>query len=168
MTVRAGVPGARLIIAPHEPTPAHLAPIETWAARAGLSIARLGDAAAPSADVVLVDRVGVLGQLYALADAAFVGGGFHDAGLHSVLEPAAFGAPVLFGPRHLTSRDAGLLLLRGGGATAASDAAIARRLKSWLGDPTARRDAGDSARALVRSGLGAARRSFELVERLLR
>ena len=167
-TVRAGVPGARLIIAPHEPTPAHLAPIETWAARAGLSIARLGDAAAPSADVVLVDRVGVLGQLYALADAAFVGGGFHDAGLHSVLEPAAFGAPVLFGPRHLTSRDAGLLLLRGGGATAASDAAIARRLKSWLGDPTARRDAGDSARALVRSGLGAARRSFELVERLLR
>jgi 3-deoxy-D-manno-octulosonic-acid transferase len=48
---------------------------------------------APTHDVVLVDRVGVLGELYALATAAYVGGGFHAAGLHSVLEPAAFGAP---------------------------------------------------------------------------
>jgi len=46
----------------------------------------------------------------------YTGGGFHDAGLHSVLEPAAFGAPVLFGPRHAMSRDAGLLIARGGAA----------------------------------------------------
>ena len=78
-----------------QPLP-HLAPITRWAAGERLALARL-DEAAPETDVVLVDRVGVLGDLYALADVAFVGGGFHNAGLHSVLEPAAFGVPVLFG-----------------------------------------------------------------------
>src|SRR2546422_1903971 len=47
--------------------------------------------AAPS-PVIVVDRVGILADLYALADVAFVGGGYHRAGLHSVLEPAVFTA----------------------------------------------------------------------------
>jgi 3-deoxy-D-manno-octulosonic-acid transferase len=167
--VRARLPGVRLVIAPHEPTPAHLAPIERWASSVpGLTLARLGDeSAASAADVVLVDRVGVLGELYALADAAFVGGGFHAAGLHSVLEPAAFGAPVLFGPRFGGSRDAKLLVAADGGASGATSDELAARLVSWLGDPTARHAAGDAARAVVERGLGAAERSFGLVERLV-
>ena len=117
---------------------------------------------------MIVDRVGVLGDLYALADVAFVGGGFHAAGLHSVLEPAAFGAAVLFGPRYGGSRDAGLLVARGGGVSVANGTDLVRRLRAWLGDPALRREAGDYARALVRSGVGAAERSFELVDTLLR
>ena len=116
---------------------------------------------------MLVDRVGVLGDLYALADAAFVGGGFHAAGLHSVLEPAAFGAPVLFGPRHQASRDAGLLLAAEGGAAAADAAGLARWLGAWLGDAALRGEAGARARRVVEDGLGAAERSYELVEALL-
>jgi 3-deoxy-D-manno-octulosonic-acid transferase len=165
--VRTAVPEARLVIAPHEPTPAHLAPIEAWARSAALKLARLGTDAAASADVVLVDRTGVLGDLYALADAAFVGGGFHAAGLHSVLEPAAFGVPVLFGPRHGTSRDARLLISGGGGVSAAHAGAIRQQLITWLNHAPVRREAGARARALVRAGLGAARRSYELIARLL-
>jgi 3-deoxy-D-manno-octulosonic-acid transferase len=158
----------RLVIAPHEPTAHHVSPIVDWARRAGLDVARLDEPTADAADVVVVDRLGVLGDLYALADVAFVGGGFHAAGLHSVLEPAAFGAPVLFGPRHENSRDAGLLSQRGGGVSVADDTELCRRLRLWLTDDAARREAGDYARALVRSGVGAADRSYELVERLLR
>ena len=66
----------------------------------------------------------MLAELYAAADVAFVGGGFHAAGLHSVLEPAAFGVPVAFGPRHANSRDAELLL-SAGGAAAAGPAGVA-------------------------------------------
>jgi len=94
---RAGI-DARLVIAAHEPTKKHVAELLEWAGRASLRADRLDDATSDT-DIVVVDRVGVLGDLYALADVAFVGGGFHAAGLHSVLEPAAFGAPVLFGPR---------------------------------------------------------------------
>ncbi|HUF26542.1 MAG TPA: glycosyltransferase N-terminal domain-containing protein [Gemmatimonadaceae bacterium] len=164
--VREVHPRARLIVAPHEPTPAHLASIERWCAARRIPIARLSAADAESA-VVLVDRVGVLGDLYALADAAYVGGGFHAAGLHSVLEPAAFGAPVLVGPRHKGSRDAGLLLATGGAVEAGSAADLAAALEQWFADPTARAAAGESARDTVRRGLGAARRSMEVVARLL-
>jgi 3-deoxy-D-manno-octulosonic-acid transferase len=165
--VRSALPDARLIIAPHEPTDAHLSPIESWARREGLHLARLSARDTADADVVLVDRTGVLGDLYALGDAAFVGGGFHPAGLHSVLEPAAFGVPVLFGPRYTASRDARLLLAGGGGVSASDSQAIARQLVVWLGDDADRSEAGSRARALVRAGLGAARRSFDLVARLL-
>ncbi len=164
--LRAECPGARLIIAPHEPTAAHLAPIERWAREASLSLARLGDADATH-DVVLVDRVGVLGDLYALATAAYVGGGFHAAGLHSVLEPAAFGAPVLFGPRHGRSRDAGLLLAARGGDAVSNAAELTRALRIVLTEPDTRAQAGRAAERVVRDGLGAADRSAALVEELV-
>ena len=159
---------ARLIIAPHEPTPDHVGRLMEWGKRAKLNVARLDDANQQTADVIVIDRIGVLGEIYSVADIAFVGGGFHSAGLHSVLEPAAFGTPVLFGSRFENSRDAALLAQRGGGAPATSEADLTRRLRIWATDSRARREAGDYARALVRSGIGAAERSFELVNRLLR
>ena len=122
---------------------------------------------AESADVILVDRYGVLGDLYAVADVAFVGGGFHSAGLHSILEPAAFGAPVLFGPRHHKSREATKLIEAGGGAVVTGVADLTIRLRDWLGSPAARDAAGSSARLMVQKSLGAAERSYDLVMALL-
>jgi len=167
LRVRREIPQARLIIAPHEPAATHLLPIERWAEESHLRHARLGSPGASSADVVVVDRVGVLGDLYALATVAFVGGGFHAAGLHSVVEPAAFGAPVIFGPRWGMSRDAGLLLRTESAAAVSNAAEMATQLAVWMGSSDARRTAGDRAQALVRSGLGAADRSVALVARLL-
>jgi 3-deoxy-D-manno-octulosonic-acid transferase len=161
------IPAARLIIAPHEPTVSHLAPIARWAADSKLSCAKLGEPAAATADVVLISRTGVLGDLYALADAAYVGGGFHAAGLHSVIEPAAFGTPVIFGPRHTASRDAQLLLECGAGFSVNSSMDLAARILALLTDKSAAAAAGNRARGLVERGLGAADRSSTLVERLL-
>jgi 3-deoxy-D-manno-octulosonic-acid transferase len=162
----------RLIIAPHEPTATHLAPILDWARSSGLSVATLAeaesDAVAAHSDVIVVDRVGVLGDLYALAKAAFVGGGFHAAGLHSVIEPAAFGAPVLFGPGHDMSREAGLLLAAGGARVIRDAGETATALESWLFESAARVVAGAAAVAVVQRELGATERSVRLVERLLR
>jgi 3-deoxy-D-manno-octulosonic-acid transferase len=164
--VRSAVPDARIIVAPHEPSESHLLPLERWASRERLRAARLG-AADATTDVVVVDRVGVLGDLYALATVAYVGGGFHAAGLHSVLEPAAFGVPVLFGPRFANSRDALLLIEAGGGATEDTAAAIEGRLRNWLSNDGSRATAGQASQDLVERGIGAAKRSWELVEKLL-
>jgi 3-deoxy-D-manno-octulosonic-acid transferase len=168
MAVRARMPGARLIVAPHEPTTAHLAPIESWAREHGLRLARTSaPLGAADADVLLVDGVGTLGDLYALADVAYVGGGFHDAGLHSVLEPAAFGVPVLFGTQHANSRDAALLERAGGGRSVADGAALGAAVDQWLGDGSARIAAGAHARAMVEEGTGASGRSVAIIESLL-
>ena len=165
--VRDKIPDARLAIAPHETSDAHLRSIESWARSHALTLATLDAPDAQHADVVLVDRYGVLGDLYAVADVAYVGGGFHSAGLHSILEPAAFGAPVLFGPRHEKSREAAKLVQAGGGAVVTGVADLTIRLGYWLGSVPARDAAGSSARGMVQDGLGAAERSYDLVTALL-
>ncbi|MDQ2667902.1 MAG: hypothetical protein M3Z05_18085 [Gemmatimonadota bacterium] len=157
---------ARLIIAPHEPTPQHVADVERWAAGAGLRWSRLGDATA-DADVIIVDRVGVLGDLYSLASVAYVGGAFHTAGLHSVLEPAAFGVPVIFGPRYTNSRDAVLLRDEDAALSVSDVDTLVSALTRWLGSAPEGRAAGDAAARVVHRGLGAAERSYALVKDLL-
>lgn len=169
--IRARVPHARLIIAPHEPTEAHVEPISAWARSAGLRSVRLSAVEAAgdhtddgtSADVIIVDRTGILGDLYAIADAAFVGGGFHAAGLHSVIEPAAYGVPVVFGPGHSMSREAGLLIVGEGGVSVHDTDALSRVAGAWLADPAARQITGAAARDLVRSERGATDKALALV-----
>jgi 3-deoxy-D-manno-octulosonic-acid transferase len=167
--VRAAVPTARLIIAPHEPSAEHVDPILQWGRKAGLKTLTLDSALSEGAhaDVIVVDQTGVLGELYALADVAFVGGGFHSAGLHSVIEPAAFGAPVVFGPGHRMSREAGLLLAAHGARSVGTSAEMAMALCSWLGDRARRATAGEKARATVQAELGATRRSVSLLQQLI-
>jgi 3-deoxy-D-manno-octulosonic-acid transferase len=131
-------------------------------------------AAAGSAPFLLVDRTGVLAALYGAGELAYVGGGFGRAGLHSVLEPAAWGRPVLMGPNWGESRDAGLLLAAGAGwaarraAPGRAAADLAAQWLGWLEDPGARRAAGEAALGLVRGGVGAAGRTAALVEELVR
>jgi len=170
----------RLVIAPHEPTPSHLAALERRLRQhlgPDASVVRLSslltsgnseplatrNSASRNWDVVVVDRVGILAELYVAASIAYVGGGFHRAGLHSVIEPAAAGVPVLFGPRHRGSHDARLLLEAGGARSAQDRDALAGALGGWLTNATARAAAGAAARAVVEHGRGAADRSLQLV-----
>lgn len=156
----------RLVIAPHEPTESHLAALERRLDRQGLRHARLGalvasDGSAPQ--VVVVDRMGILADLYALADAAYVGGGFGTSGLHSVVEPAALGVPVLFGPRHGNAREAGALAAAGGGFVVEGTGGLEDRIRELVDRDHTAREAGHRARAYVRSETGAARRNAELI-----
>src|SRR5207253_6368684 len=54
--------------------------------------------AEPRADVVVLDSIGELAQIYQLATAVFVGGSLVDHGGHNILEPAIYGKPIVFGP----------------------------------------------------------------------
>lgn len=158
----------RLLLVPHEPTEAHLARTEAALHAHGLPHVRLAavEAGADVPAVTLVDRVGVLGDLYALADLAYVGGGFGTAGLHSVLEPAAFGAPVLFGPRHTNAREAAELIAAGGAFEVTGVEDLIDTLRR-LADPALRGPSGAAARRYVEGGRGAAGRGAEIIEGLL-
>ena len=68
-------------------------------------------------DVLVIDAVGFLAKLYLLGDIAFVGGSFHGS-VHNVMEPAAMGKPVVFGPTIHNSYEATLLHERGAGMLA--------------------------------------------------
>jgi len=170
--VRHRFPKARLILVPHEPTPQHLTQIERRAAALGLpEPTRLSVAEAPP-PLLLVERVGILAQLYGAGTMAYVGGGFGRAGLHSVLEPAAWSLPVAFGPRWQNSRDASLLLNAGAAvALPLTRHAAARALHStwegWLGDDAGRQAQGRQAREIVESGMGASDRTAAMLDDLI-
>lgn len=160
----------RVILVPHEPTPEHLERLDARLEHARIRGARRlsqVEAGAEPGHTVVVDRVGVLGDLYALADVAYVGGGWGTAGLHSVLEPAAFGAPVFFGPNHANAREAAEMIAAGGAFQLAADDMVSARLMPMVRDPNARR-AGDAARAYVEANLGAAERGARIIDRLIR
>ena len=175
--LRRGGLAFRLVVAPHEPAAEHLRSLgqaartalgaDVVVATLGALEAAAGAGLAPRWDVCLVDRVGVLAELYAVAALAYVGGGFHRQGLHSAIEPAALGVPVLFGPRFAASRDARLLLDAGGAVSVADRAELERAVHEWLANDTARTTAGAAARAVVEHGLGSAERSVGLLLDLL-
>ena len=118
-------------------------------------------------DVVIVDRVGVLASLYTVGDVAYVGGGFHALGLHSVLEPAAAGIPVVFGPGHDNARAAGDLLVGGGAKIASNVNDMSRSLSGWFTDAVAREAAGSQAFGYIDAHRGAAARAAELLQALM-
>ena len=161
------VPGARLIIAPHEPSEGHLRPIEAWAKGAKIHAARLSSAESSAADVVLVDRVGVLADLYAVGDVAYVGGGFHASGLHSIVEPAVLRKPVVIGPRHHASRDARLMLDSGGAISVQGIDEIAATLQRLLSDAAGRERMACALDVVVADQRGAVGRSVSAVLQLL-
>jgi len=169
--VRARVAELRAVLAPHEPAERHVRDLvdtlegDGWRVATLAEVERRGDVA--GADVVVVDRVGVLAQLYTVGDAAYVGGGFHDAGLHSVLEPAAASLPVAFGPRHDNARAAGRLLAAGGASEVDGPDALAGALEGWLTDEEQRRHAGGRNFAYIQQHLGAAERTATLLDGLL-
>ena len=169
--VRALHPSVRLVIAPHEPEPAAVRALEARLQGASWRTARLEQVEAAGSvgdlDAVVVDRVGVLAELYTVGELAWVGGGFHGVGLHSVLEPAAAGLPVLFGPRHRGSRAAGELLAAGAAREVHGCADAVARLGQWLADPAARASAGRSAQGYINSHLGASGRTAEILSELI-
>ena len=166
--VRQRHPEARLILVPHDPTLAHLLRIEAasvpGAIRAPVLLGSLAEGDEP--EVLVIDRVGLLSRLYAAGAMAYVGGGFGRAGIHSVLEPAAWARPVIIGPADRGSRD--VKLLERAGALArlpANDAvrSLAAQWTTWLDDVDGCARAGIAARNALENDRGAATRSAELL-----
>ena len=164
-------PGLRVVLAPHEPDGWDFEGLRARLTEDGWSPTLLREAegrgSLDGADAVLVERFGVLAELYTVASIAYVGGGFHDHGLHSVLEPAAAGAPVLFGPRYHDSLAAVHLADCGGGRTVSDVDALAAAVEAWLADPEKLERDGGRALGYIAEHRGAAGRTADLlVDRL--
>jgi 3-deoxy-D-manno-octulosonic-acid transferase len=69
----------------------------------------------PNTNILIIDCIGLLSKLYSYADVAIVGGGFHDKGLHNILEAATFGVPVIFGNQYKKNPEADALIVKNGG-----------------------------------------------------
>lgn len=97
---------AKVIIAPHEVGADHLDNLRAEIEAAGLKSILYSQAESwPDGEVLIIDKVGILAELYTWADIAFIGGSFKKQ-VHSVMEALAAGLPVMVGPHHRNNREA--------------------------------------------------------------
>jgi len=162
-----------LVLVPHEPSPAAVERLrEACAARFRrpprlyneLDTEETVSAGPHAPSPLIVDAVGLLAELYAEGDIAYVGGAQAGTGLHSVVEPAAAGLPVLFGPLH--DRREATELLAAGAAREVDPTSIYATLVS-LFDHARRRRMGQASLDYVAAHIGAGRAGADLVIELL-
>lgn len=108
-----GTPYAKLIIAPHDLK--RVQHLKQMFPEAVLYSTIKDSAENFNSRVLIIDSIGLLSRLYSYADIAVVGGGFHDAGLHNILEAATFGVPVIFGNHYRKNPEADELISADGG-----------------------------------------------------
>ena len=114
--------------------------------------------------MLLLDTLGELGACWGLADIAFVGGSLTQRGGQNMLEPAAYGAAVLFGPNTWNFRDiVEQLLARQAARVVKSSAELTAGVKALLDDPVSAAELGDRAKLFVATQQGAAARTIELL-----
>ena len=116
--------------------------------------------------VLVLDTIGMLNKVYRWAAITYVGGGFGKS-VHSLLEPAAYGVPVLFGPRHQKFPEAAGLI-RAGGGFEVNDLSEVRKCLSDLGQESTRLVAGRSARHWLDRHQGATRLILSECQAILR
>jgi 3-deoxy-D-manno-octulosonic-acid transferase len=163
------MPSALLVLAPRRPE--RFADVEALSKDAGFRTVRRTALSVDEdlrADVVVLDTIGELAQVYQLATAVFVGGSMVDMGGHNILEPAVMGKAIVFGPHMQNFREIAETFLRG---SAAIQVATPRELEDTLLDLCSnvgrREQLGAAARALVAANRGAKQRSLDAIAALL-
>jgi len=165
----------RLLIAPRHPE--RFGEVAALLETSGLGWARRGAeprASDADCDVILLDSIGELRAVYALAEVVFVGGSIAPVGGHNVLEPSLEARAVVTGAHTsnfkaivaaLLERGALVQLPRAEGDEAARE--LARALRDLLGDEAKRRRMGESALAVLEQNRGATARTVELLAPIL-
>lgn len=164
LRLRKAHPALRMVLAPRyverAPRVAHLA--QSLGLRVGFRSRGGGEA-----DVVLLDTMGELFAAYRSATLVFVGGSFTRRGGQNILEPAARGKPVLFGPNMQNFRDSVQVLLGRGGLQVRDPDHLARAALDLLDRPDRLAELGALARSAVLAVGGASRRNVEEMLRLM-
>lgn len=156
---------AVLIVAPRDPDrAAAVCQIFDRSGYDAVTLTQMERQPAPSS-VVVIDRIGMLRNLYALADVAFVGGSLVRAGGHNPLEPASVAKPILFGPHTDDFRWICQTLEKAGGAIRVQDAdQLAARVAHLIVNPADSRRVGRSAYTVFAKHRGAVARTLAVID----
>jgi len=153
LRLRKEFPPLRLIIVPRRPERGD--EVANVFRNDGVQVALLSQPKSSPPVVVVVDRMGYLSRLYALADIAVVGGSFVPKGGQNPIEPAACGKPVLFGPDMHDFPDVSRWLVEAGGAVQVrNEQELFAECRRLLADPQQARVMGDRARGVVTANQG--------------
>lgn len=116
--------------------------------------------------VILLDTIGELGKIYSLADLVFVGGSLVEFGGHNILEPAAHGRLVFFGPHMFDFKESARVLLENKAAIQVKDKEeLKEKMKAVLANYEQFSGYGERACNIVQTNKGASRRIITYIEK---
>ena len=148
--------GIKFVIAPHEVTPQSLERISSALGKSFVYLSTATNEALALADVLIVDGYGSLNSIYRYGHIAYVGGGF-TSGIHSILEPAVFGLPVIFGPDYHKFQEAHDMLSIGAANCINNAEEFVVQMDRYLGDSEKLHTASSSASGYVNKNRGASK-----------
>lgn len=137
------------------------------ARQAGLEVGLRSAGNPARAPIVVLDTIGELARAYRLATIVFVGGSFTTRGGQNILEPAAQGRPVLFGPHMENFRDSVQVLVGRGGIQVKDEDHLVRVMDELLARPESIDALGTLARNAVRQVSGASDRNVDALSALV-
>jgi 3-deoxy-D-manno-octulosonic-acid transferase len=160
-------PGAVMILAPRHPE--RFAAVAALLERMSIRFWRrsVWDGEALAGSVLLLDTIGELAVLYALADVAFVGGSLVPRGGHNIIEPAQYGVATLVGNHTENFRDIVSLFQSRDAVRIVGPAELPLVLMELLANAAERKALGQRAAETVRSQLGATARTADALQELL-
>ena len=148
--------GQKFVIAPHEVTPQSLERICNALEKPFAFYSTASNEELSKADVLIVDGYGYLVSVYRYGMLAYVGGGF-TSGIHSTLEPAAFGLPVIFGPDYQKFQEAHDMLRLGAAICINNYEELEMQIDSYRSNPDKLLSASTIARGYVNKNRGASK-----------
>ena len=158
-----------LVLAPRRPE--RFADVERLCRQEGLATTRRTDLpidAEPREDVVVLDTIGELAELYQIATVVFIGGSLVSAGGHNILEPAFYGKPIVFGAHMENFAEIADTFLANDAAVQVTSAQeLDAAIIALMGDSVRRARLGAAARALIDANRGAKEKTMAVVTALL-
>jgi 3-deoxy-D-manno-octulosonic-acid transferase len=165
--IKQQIDNALLVLVPRHPE--RFNQVGELCTSAGFTLARrsAGDKV-EAADVLLGDTMGELMVFFGACDVAFVGGSLVATGGHNMIEPAAWGVPVLTGPHLFNFTEASQLLLAADGMLVCNDAAeLAEQCISLMGNKGRRQEVGNAARLVAEANRGALDKLMSVIDRFI-
>lgn len=158
----------KIIYVPHHTDETRISEITECMSSLGLKFTRLNDLLnAPTKDnisypIILIDTIGLLIDLYSIADFAFIGGSFHRK-IHNTFEPACFGLPLSFGPLYTNAPEAIQFADAGGAQVVRNGMDFSKWLTSMLNDSKVRKRMGSINKSIFNNNLGSSLRASERI-----
>jgi len=159
-TIIESYPNWKFISAPHEIAEANLQRLEEQLLGKTIRYSNLEVHKLTLPQVLIIDNIGLLSSLYAYGTIAYIGGGF-GKGIHNTLEAAAFGLPVIFGPKYQKFQEAKDLIELNAGFSISNQAELNDCFKLLQSDT--HKEAGKQAKAYVDEHTGATAQILEKI-----
>jgi 3-deoxy-D-manno-octulosonic-acid transferase len=147
-------PGIKAIIAPHEIDTKSISRLQSIFPNSIL-LSEANEQLAPSANVLVINTMGMLSRIYRWSNVSYIGGGFNKSGIHNILEAAVYGKITIFGPSYHRSGEAEALVALGGAYSYSNFAELEGVLDKLLKNPPERLKGESTALNYVRRNLGA-------------